>query len=270
MEYDPAVPGAREEAIRRLEACITEIRIWMSIRMLKLNDDKTEMVIFCSKHHLGQYGHCTINIGDSSIIPVSHVRNLGVQMDDHLSMISQVTAICVACNFQLYRLSSVRRYLTVDATKNAVQALITSRLDYCNSLLLNLPTSQIARQQRIQNKAGRLVTRTSMREHITPVLKELHWLPIDRRIVYKVLVITYKALHGLAPVYLAELLAPRGLNNCLRGANTITLHQPIAQKKVGEGAFGFGAPHLRNGLPKELRASGSLTQFKKLLKTMTQ
>ena len=135
VEYDPAVPGAREEAIRRLEACIKEILIWMSIRMLKLNDDKTEMVIFCSKHHLGQY----------VIKPVSHVRNLGVQMDDHLSMISQVTAICAACNFQLYRLSSVRRYLTVDATKNAVQALITSRLDYCNSLLLNLTTSQIAR-----------------------------------------------------------------------------------------------------------------------------
>ena len=237
VEYDPAVPVAREEAIRRLEACIKEIRIWMSIRMLKLNDDKTEMVIFCSKHHLGQYGHCTINIGDSAIIPVSHVRNLGVQMDDHLYMISQVTAICATCNFQLCRLSLVRRYLTVDATKNAVQALIISRLDYCNSLLLNLPTSQIARLQRIQNKAARLVTRTSMREHITPVLKELNWLPIDRRIVYKV--ITYKALHGLAPVYLAELLAPRSLNNCLQGANALTLHQPIAQKRVGEGAFWF-------------------------------
>ena len=132
--------------------------------------------------------------------------------------------------------------------------------------LLNLPTSQIARLWRIQNKAARLVTRTSMREHIRPVLKELHWLPIDRRIVYKVLVITYKALHGLAPVYLAELLAPRDLNNCLPGA-TLTLHQPIAQKKVGEGAFGFGGPHLWNGSPKELRASGSLPQFKKLLKT---
>ena len=77
--------------------------------------------------------------------------------------------------------------------------------------------------------------------------------------------ITYKALHGLAPVYLAELLAPRGLNNCLRGDINIT--PTIAQKKVGEGAFGFGAPHLWNGLPKELRASGSLPQFKKLLKT---
>ena len=83
------------------EACIKEIRIWMSIRMLKLNDDKTEMVIFCSKHHLGQYGHCTINIGDSTIIPVSHVRNLGVQMNYHLSMINQVTAICATCNFPL-------------------------------------------------------------------------------------------------------------------------------------------------------------------------
>ena len=106
-----------------------------------------------------------------------------------------------------------------------------------------------------------------MREHITPLLKELHWLPIDRRIVYKVLVITYKALRGLAPVYLAELLAPRSLYNCLRGANALTLHQPIAQRRVGEGAFGFEAPHLWNGLPKELGASGSLPQFKKLLKT---
>ena len=165
VEYDPAVPGAREKAIRRLEACIKEIHICMSIRMLKLNDDKM-MVIFCSKHHLGQYGHCTINIGDSAIIPVSHVRNLGVQMDDDLSMISQVSAICAACNFQLYRLSSVRRYLTVDATKNAVQGPITSRLDYCNPLLLNLPTSEIARLQRIQNKAARLVTRISMQECI--------------------------------------------------------------------------------------------------------
>ena len=146
VKYDPAVPGARDEAIRRLEACIKEIRIWMSIRMLKLNDDKTEMVIFCSKHHLGQYDHCTTSIGDSAIIPVRHVRNIGVQMDDHFSMISQVTAICAACNSQLFRLSA--RYLTVDATKNAVQALITSRLDYCNSLLLNLPSSQIARLQR--------------------------------------------------------------------------------------------------------------------------
>ena len=79
--------------------------------------------------------------------------------------------------------------------------------------------------------------------------------------------ITYKALHGLATLYLAELQAPRGLNNCLREANTLTLHQPVAQKRVGESAFGFGAPHLWNGLPKELCASGSLPQFKKLLKT---
>ena len=67
-------------------------------------------------------------------------------------------------------------------------------------------------------------------------------------IVHKVMVNTYKALHGLAPVYLADLLITRGLNNCLRGANTLTLHQPIAQKRVGEGAFGFGAPHLWNRL----------------------
>ena len=108
VEYEPAVPGAREKTIRKLEACIKEIRIWMSLRMLiKFNDDTTEMVIFCYKHHLGQYGYCTINIGDSAIIPVSHFRNLRVEMDQHLSMINQITAICAACNFSIIYIQAV-------------------------------------------------------------------------------------------------------------------------------------------------------------------
>ena len=135
VEYDPSVPGAREEAIQRLIACFNELLMWMARWMLKLNDNKTEMVIFMSKYHLQKYGLSTMAVGNSTIVPVACVCDLGVQLDQHLNMDQHVRAVCRACNYHLRRLCCICRYLTTDATKNAVQALITSRLDYCNSLL---------------------------------------------------------------------------------------------------------------------------------------
>ena len=187
---------------RRLTNCIGEARRWMALRMLKLNDEKTNMMIFTSKHHLRMFGGCSLTIGDDTVSPSDRIRNLGVHMDQHLTMTDHVTAVCAACNYHLYRLSSIRHYLTTEAAKSAVNALVTSRLDYCNSLLHNIPLSQTARLQRVQNNAARLITRTS--KH-----KELHWLPVESRIAFKMLVMTYKCINGLAPSYLAELVQPR-------------------------------------------------------------
>ena len=107
-------------------------------------------------------------------------------MDSHLSMSHQVSAVCKSCNFHLYTLSSIRRYLAVEATRNAVQALITSRLDYCN-LLVAITSAQVNQLQKIQNKAARLVKRTPRLHHITPALEQLHWLPVEYRIQFKIL-----------------------------------------------------------------------------------
>ena len=188
VTYKPNVLDDMQRAVKQLEDCISEIRMWMINRMLKLNGNKTDMVIYMSQYHLNKYGRCDISIGDSTISPVECVRNLGVQIDQHLTMDKQVTAVCKACNFHLYRLSSIRRYITTDAARSVVQALITSRLDYCNSLLANLTNTQMKRLKSIQHKAARLVTRTPLREHITPVLKQLHWLPVECRITYKLMV----------------------------------------------------------------------------------
>ena len=265
--FDPAIPGDRERAIARMEACVKDIREWMARWWLKLNDDKTEMLIFMSKHHFRQYGVCPITIGDSVIPAVEDVRNLGVKMDQHLSMAQQVTAVCAACNYHLYRLSSIRRYLTTNAIRNAVQALITSRLDYCNSLLAALPPTQIAQLQRVQNKAARLVTRTFLRDHITPVLRDLHWLPVECRIKYKTLITVFKCIHDMAPLYLKELLHIHSRDSRLRQSGRLILRQPIARKCVGEQSFKVVAPKLWNTLPEELRAAQSLNVFKRQLKT---
>ena len=224
--------------------------------------------MFMSKYHLNRYGQCTINIGDSTITPAHHVRNLGVQVDQHLSMVPNVTAICASCNYHLYRLSSIRRYLTVNATRTVVQALITSRLDYCNSLMINISSTQMERLQKIQNKAARMISRVPSSQHITPVLQQLHWLPVRCRITYKILVTVFKCLHALAPTYLIELLEARQLDKRLRHTSTPFLHQPVARKHVGEQAFGTAAPFLWNNLPTQLRSAlSTLPAFKTALKT---
>ena len=123
----------------------------LSVRMLKLNDEK----------HLKVYGGCFLTISDDTVSPSHRIRNMGVHMDQHLTTTDHVTAVCAACNYHLYRLSSIWHYLTTEAAKSAVNALVTSRLDNCNALLHNIPLSQRARLQRVQNNAARLITRTT-------------------------------------------------------------------------------------------------------------
>ena len=206
--FDPRVTGEHEQAVQRLVHCIQDVRQWMLLHKLKLNGDKTELIYFVSKHNSRKVNFRPVDLGGCSVTPAKNVRNLGVVMDHNLSMVDQVTAICASCNYQLCRLSSIRRYLTTEATKRAVQASIISRIDYCNAMLSGLPNTQIVRLERIQNKAARLITRTPYQDHITPVLRELHWLPVSQRIIFKIMVLVYKCQHDLAPVYVTKLLQP--------------------------------------------------------------
>jgi hypothetical protein len=131
-------------------------------------------------------------------IPLSsEAKNLGVILDTTLSMQKHIS--CRTCYFQLRGIASVRYYLTTDAAVKLITSTILSRLDYCNSLLAGLPTTSISKLQRIQNKSARLILRKKKADHITPLLKQLHWLPISDRITYKLNTITYKCLHKTAP-----------------------------------------------------------------------
>ena len=106
--------------------------------------------------------------------------------------------------FQVRQLSPVVRSLSVDATKTLVLAFISNRLDYCKSLLYGITDNLFRRVQAAENAAARLITGVWQHEHITPVLKQLHWLPVRQRVHFKLAVIVFRALHGTAPSYLAE------------------------------------------------------------------
>ena len=176
--FDSCVPSTRDAAIIQLESCITEIKAWMLSNRLKLNGDKTEFLQFLPKNIQSK---CLdpdpiIRIGPDSVSLSEQARNLGVIFDPELNMSAHITSVCKAANYQLYRLSRIRKYLSPEALKIATHALVSSRIDYCNSLLVGLPATQTKRLQNIMHSAARLISDVINFEHITPTLEGLHWL----------------------------------------------------------------------------------------------
>ena len=127
----------------------------MAQNMLKLNDDKTQLMTFGSKRQLTNLHDITLRVGDMNIAPSVQVRNLGVQYDSSLTMEKHVNAVCRVARMHLRNISRIRAYLTIDATRSLVNPTVTSRLDYANSLLVELPQSLIDRLQKVQGSSLR-------------------------------------------------------------------------------------------------------------------
>ena len=254
--------------ILNLEKCLCDISVWMSQNKLKLNNDKTEIILFGSKKHLAELNIKSLSIAGTDVSVASEpVRNLGAMFDSQLIMAPHVKSIVKKSSFHLRNIGKARHVLTEDATKTVMQSLVMSRLDYCNALLIGIQQDLIAKLQRLQNSAARIVSRTRKYEHITPVLIKLHWLPIKFRIQFKVLLLVYKALNGLAPKYIKELLVPYKPRRHLRPEAKGLLDEPRTRLKFGDRAFSISAPRLWNALPQHLKDSTSCQAFKKCLKT---
>ena len=267
LPYNPSCTDSRNKALEIMSKCIADVELWMTRNFLQLNRDKTEYINFQSPHQLKRFGSPELTVGDISVNPSSSVRNLGVVLDHHLSMRDQVTAVVRSCNLHLRNISHARPYLTDNACQTAVQSLVISRLDYCCSLLSGLPSCQIRRLQLVQNRAARLITLSPSRDHITPVLENLHWLPIYMRVQFRILVYIYKCLHDLAPPYLAEMVTPYRPQRALRSAGDTTLLVPAESKKsVGKVNFACTGPSLWNSLPRRIREIATVTSFKRQLK----
>ncbi|KAK2187123.1 hypothetical protein NP493_179g05008 [Ridgeia piscesae] len=250
----------------RLYSCLQEIGEWSRTNLLEINEHKTDVIVFGTKQKLPTLKDFRITVGDTTRIPSSSVRNLGVVFDSSLSMTSHISTICRTAYMHLHNISHIRRYLTIDATKALVHAFVTSRLDYGNALLIGLPRDQINKLQRIQNMAARVITFTPRRDHITPVLKDLHWLPVECRIEYKILLNVYRCLNGMAPLYLANLLK-RQSPGCTRSSEQHLLDIPRTKlASFGDRSFRVVGPRIWNALPTDIKCCGTLSAFRKALK----
>ena len=185
-------------------------------------------------------------------------------------MVPQVIAMWKSAFYRLRKIKLIRKHLTFDAAQLLVQALVTSKLDYCNSLLYGLTKNVNKQLQRQQNAAARVVTLSSKFCHITPVLANLHWLSIYLRIEFTILIVTSgKPLHGLAPAYIKDLLQSYLPARDLRSSKKNLLVVPAFNiNSYGRRALSVSAPLLWKSLPQHIRNAGSLDIFKRQLKTV--
>ena len=182
-------------------------------------------------------------------------------------MSKQVQNVCKTAYIQLRRISSIRHLLTPKATQTLICSLVLSRLDYCNSLLYGLPDATLGRLRRVQNMAARIISRSKRYDHITPVLYNLHWLPIEARIKYKLLLHVFKAVKCCGPSYLSDLVNVYVPSRPLRSATGFTLIVPSKTKTLGDRSFVVAGPVLLNSLPVKIRTLETVDQFKRAIKT---
>ncbi len=180
----------------QISGCISA---WMKENHLQLNLAKTELLIFPVTLTLQH--DFTIQLGSSTITPSASVRNLGVIFDDQLTFKEHIAKTAQSCRFALHNIRKIRPFLTEHATQLLVQALVISRLDYCNALLAGLQSNTIKPLQMIQNAAAWLVFNEPKRAHVTPLFVYLHWLPVAARIQFKTLMLAYRTTTGSAPSY---------------------------------------------------------------------
>ena len=176
--------------------------------------------------------------------------------------------MCKKAILNIKSIGRIRRYLSKEDLKRLVNALVISRLDYANSILYGLPKYELDKLQRVQNAAARLITGKKKSDHITPVLKDLHWLPIKYRINFKIMLLVYKSLHNLAPDYLQKIIEERCPTRTLRSSRRSLLSTPkIYTTTYGKRAFSHAAPELWNSLPEYIKSAESILEFKSFLKT---
>ncbi|KAI2657273.1 RNA-directed DNA polymerase from mobile element jockey [Labeo rohita] len=253
--------------LSKLTECVKNVKDWMTNNFLLLNSDKTEILLIGPKNNTQNLLTYNLQL-DGCTVTSTTVKSLGVILDSNLSFENHISHVTKTAFFHLRNIAKLQNMLPVSDAEKLVHAFMTSRLDYCNALLGGCSASSINKLQIVQNAAARVLTRSRKYDHITPILKSLHWLPIRFRISYKIALLTYKALNGLAPAYLTSLLPRYNPSRSLRSQNSGLLVVPrIAKSTKGGRAFSHLAPKFWNSLPDNVRGSDTLSLFKSRLKT---
>ena len=263
-------------AAAMLENCVEAIASWMSANRLKLNTEKTEIIWIGSKNNLLLLPNrgIPLTLGGDNIAIADSVRVLGVRISPDLSFDRHVSDVSAKSFYQLRQLRRIRRSLDDQSVATLVHAFVSTRVDYCNCLLIGAPKSTTDKLQRVMNAAARVVTNTKKFDRGLTLARrrDLHWLDVTDRVKYRLCVTVYKCLHGMAPQYLTELCVPTAsvsgrqhLRSARRGQ--LEMHR-FRLSSLGGRSFFCAAPSLWNTLPVTVTDSSlSLHSFLGHLKT---
>ena len=255
----------------RVSECVNEIASWMGANCLKLSSEKTEVIWLSSRRNLKNIPSYSVRVLESNMFPSKSVRNLGIAINRDLTMSTQISKTIQTCFTSLRQIKFIKGCLTMDSLKTLASALVLSHINYGNMALVSLPKVATQSIQSIINKTARLITVVRKYDHITPVLKELHWLKIDERIEYKISLQMYKCLSNEGLAYLTRdlvLVASQPEKQRLRSAKSKdVVPKKHKLKSLGLKRPSVSGPKLWNNLPNSLKSSNSKKSFCRSLKT---
>ena len=246
----------------QLENCFDVIKRWMNKFFLQLNDSKTQIIVVGSSKVLNSIKINGANLGTGTTIRfISAVKNLGIHMDNKLTFEKQILELKKKCFRTIRNIRKIKFILTTEQTKVIVNSLVVSCLDYCNGLFFGASQKILHQLQLIQNATAKAVTGKYKHDHMEDDLKNLHWLDIKKRIVFKLALLAHKAVVGLAPDYLRDMFSYSHHGHSLK------LIVPHTTSQAGQRAFSVIGPKIYNNLPASVKMCYSMDMFKVNLKT---
>ena len=219
MNFNPNEEGAELNTKHRMESKMCDINTWMNGNRLKMNSSKTKLIYFASRQQLAKTVCNCIDICRDNVTISEVIKLLGIYLNKNLTFKQHIMTKCKTAMFNIQRIKHIRKYLTKEACETLVMGLVTSHLDYCNSLLYGLPAINMNKLQHVQNIASKLILQKSKYESNKLHLMELHWLPICARIEFKMLVYVYNCLDNAAPVYMKKMPQRYSTREGLRSNN---------------------------------------------------
>ena len=244
----------------KLPVLMSKISDWMNRHFLKINPDKTEIILFLPDS-LSKTPTINGAFFDENCIRFSDkVKNLGFTLDKFLTMEPQINSIISYCYKLISDVGRNRHLLSDSDTELLMHAIVSSRIDYCNVLFYGINKSFINKLQKVQNAAARLIVKCKKRCSVREFLVNLHWLRVEERIIFKLLSIVFKSFHRIAPEAILELVSVNSVDACL-------LNVVYLDSSYGRRSFSYAAPRYWNALPLEIRSANNISSFKKLTKT---
>ena len=246
----------------KIPQLVQDITNWMTSYFLKINPSKTEIIMFCPPSCKSVPLINGVFIGNGCIRFSDSVKLLGVYLDSALNLDSHINKVVSECWYHLKNIAKIQRYLSADELKKLVHAIISSKLDYCNSVIYGIKSSSLRKLQSVQNEAARIVSRSMVSGSVSDsVFHDLHWLKVKERIVFKLLLLVHKYFIGKSPMYFDEILIVKDSHKRL-------LYVNFKNTLPGRRAFTYAAPRFWNHLPESARLQDNSEKFKTVLKTL--
>ena len=258
-----------------LKNCFSEIKHWMCMNFMKMNDGKTEVMELHGHQVLAPLRDKFVldDTAECEVIPNISAKNLGFHFDSKMNLDTQINKVIQKCYINLRNITRIGNKLPHSLKIQLVHSLILSILDYGNASYGGLTANQLNTLQKVQNAAVRYIYGLYGKkrwQHISPYLKKLHFLPVYYRIRYKIATLVFKSLNNISPNYISDMISPQTeKTHGLRGnKDAFLLNVPPAPRyNRTNGAFSLAAPQIWNSLPYDIRSASDLTKFKSSLKT---